>query len=108
MHASSPAGAGTQLLASELRTEYLVEPLGLDRPQPRLGWTLVASQPARGLRQTAYQVRVAQDPDELPGQASLWDSGIVESDTTSHVAYAGLPLISRARCHWSVRVRDQQ
>jgi alpha-L-rhamnosidase len=109
MQASPQAAAGDALLVLDLRTEYLVEPLGLDEPKPRLSWTLAASQPAsRAVRQTAYHIRVTRNPDDLPGEAQLWDSGVVESDVTTHIEYAGQPLSSRLRCHWCVRVRNHR
>lgn len=108
MQASPLTGAGSTLLALDLRTEYLIEPLGMDMPSPRLGWTLAVSRPpGRGSRQTAYHIRVAGSPDDLPDKGDLWDSGVVESSSTTHIEYAGRPLTSRLRCHWCVRVRDR-
>jgi alpha-L-rhamnosidase len=37
-----------------LRCEYLVNPLGIDSPQPRLSWTLHSKE--RGQVQKAYQL----------------------------------------------------
>ena len=42
---------------TNLRCEYLSNPLGIDVPQPRFSWVLEHS--ARGEMQTAYQVLVA-------------------------------------------------
>jgi alpha-L-rhamnosidase len=86
-----------------LRCEYLVDPLGLDERTPRLSWQLAGS--ARGLRQAAYRIQVASSPEKLAaGDADLWDSGRVESSTTTHIPYAGVPLTSRQHCHWQVEV----
>lgn len=92
-----------------LRTEYLVNPLGMDMPEPRLSWQLQAgSERSRGLRATAYQVLAASSPALLiPSQADLWDSGEIVTDQTVLVAYRGKPLTSRAMCFWTVRTRDQ-
>ncbi len=91
----------------ELRCENLCNPLGIDRPQPRLSWRLAPG--ARGLAQAAYQVVVtADDPAETPGdEKTLWDSGKVTSDQSSFVPYGGPPLSPSTRCHWKVRVWDQ-
>jgi alpha-L-rhamnosidase len=44
----------------QLRTEYRVNPQGIDVTDPRLSWVLAAADAkARGLRQTAYRVIVA-------------------------------------------------
>ena len=86
---------------TDLRCEYLTDPLGIDALQPRLSWKLEPGPP--GLHQTAYRVIVA--PADTG--ANLWDSGEIESDQSVHVVYGGKPLSSRARCVWKVRVRDE-
>ena len=91
---------------ARLRCEYLVNPLGLDEPSPRLSWTMESNR--RGARQTAYRLRVASTPEKLAaGAPDLWDSGLVASHETTHIAYAGKPLLSRATCHWCVEIRDE-
>ncbi|HWP41296.1 MAG TPA: hypothetical protein VNL70_10260, partial [Tepidisphaeraceae bacterium] len=85
-----------------LRCEYLVNPLGIDTPRPRLSWEL--ADPRRGARQTAYQIAVAGSLARLGSdQPDLWNSGIVSSDQSIHVEYAGAELASRQRCYWKVR-----
>ncbi len=89
-----------------LTCEYLVDPLGLDTAAPRLSWQLDGAH--RGARQTAYQVLVASSPARLAdGVGDCWDSGKVADDETLHIAFAGTPLRSRARCWWAVRVWDE-
>jgi alpha-L-rhamnosidase len=106
--AATPASEGA-LTPERLRCEYLVGPLGIDVTQPRLSWELRATdENARGLRQSAYQVQVASSPEVLvAGDADLWDSGKVMSDETIGIVYTGEALTSRDRCHWRVRVWDQ-
>jgi alpha-L-rhamnosidase len=91
-----------------LLCEHRLDPLGIGEPQPRLTWSLVASDPAaRGLRQSAYQILVASSPEQLARhEGDLWDSGQVSSAETALV-YRGTPLGSRTRCWWKVRVWDQ-
>lgn len=89
---------------TELRTEYLVAPLGIDETEPRLSWRLETDR--RGARQCAYRIRVASSPTALENP-DLWDSGRVESGRTTHVAYAGRPLAARQLCHWQVEVWDE-
>lgn len=102
----APAPAPADCTPVELRCEYRVDPLGIDVAQPRLFWKLQSNE--RGQRQTAYRVLVASTPQQLAADdADLWDSGRVESDATTHVAYAGPPLLSRTRCYWKVRVWDR-
>jgi len=105
--AADPQTAKADLQPTYLRTEYLVNPLGLDEPHPRLSWELQSR--TRGQRQTAYQILVATQPDRLvPGEADLWDSGKIDSDQTAHIAYNGKPLASGQVCWWTVQVWDKQ
>ena len=93
------------LRIEDLRCEYLCSPLAIDTPQPRLSWILQSEQ--RGREQTAYRVLVSSKADLLSkDQGDLWDSGKVESDQTTQVAYAGKPLASRMQCFWKVQVWD--
>jgi len=98
-----------QAQPGNLRCEYRVNPVGIDVAQPRLSWKITAAQPLdRGVRQTAYQVLVASQPEILAaGKGDLWDTGRVQSDQSIHVVYAGKPLRSRARAFWKVRIWDQ-
>lgn len=99
--------AVAQPVVGDLRCEDLVNPLGIDRPQPRFSWVLAPG--ARGLAQSAYQVMVtADDPTAEKGEArTLWDSGKVASDQSSFVPFGGAPLTSGTRCNWKVRVWDR-
>ncbi len=102
----SSVGAEAAVCATNLRCEYLVNPLGVDVAKPRLSWILESDR--RGERQTAYRVLIASSAAMLANdQADLWDSGRVESDATIHVAYAGKPLPSRTQCFWKVQVWDR-
>jgi alpha-L-rhamnosidase len=96
--ATCPAAVATK----NLRCEYLTDPLGLSASSPRLSWIVTSSD--RGEKQTAYQILVASSVALLQaGQADLWDSGKVESEETSQIAYAGKGLVSRESCFWKVR-----
>jgi alpha-L-rhamnosidase len=94
---------------SHLRCEYLVDPLGIDEPRPRLSWRLESKR--RGTWQGAYRVLVASSPDLLvkegEGAGDLWDSGQIQSDQSTHVAYGGKVLSSRERAFWKVTVWDE-
>ena len=95
------------LIPTDLRCEYLQDPLGVDTMAPRLSWKLQSDRRCR--MQSGYQVLVASDPSLLlAGKADLWDSGHVHSEQNIHVEYAGQPLQARQRCFWKVRVWDQE
>lgn len=97
------------ITVTNLTCEYLVNPLGLDTPQPRLGWQLAAVNPAsRGQRQIAYRLLVSRSPESLSrDQGELWDSGRVVSGQSQLVPYAGLPLRAGQACWWKVAVWDE-
>jgi len=100
------AQLASEVRVTDLRCEYLANPLGIDVVPPRLSWKLESQW--RGQKQTAYQVLVAGNEKLLrDNKADLWDSGKVASDQSIHLVYAGQPLISRARCYWKVRVWDK-
>jgi alpha-L-rhamnosidase len=91
---------------TNLRTEHLPKPLGLDSPSPRLQWQLASDE--RGQRQTAYRILVARSPKALSANESeLWDSGKVASDASTQIPYAGRPLSSGQECFWKVQVWDR-
>ena len=88
---------------TNLRCEYLKDPLGIEATRPRLSWIITSDQ--RGQRQTAYQVLVASSEALLKrGKGDWWDSGKVESDQSANAEYAGRPLVSGTRYEWKVRV----
>lgn len=95
------------LTVRNLRCEYLENPIGLTQAKPRLFWNLHSDK--RGQKQYAYQILVASSHSILEqNQGNLWDSGMVISDASTHIPYAGRGLKSGDRCFWKVRVWDEQ
>ncbi len=95
------------MIITNLRCEYLTNPLGIDIARPRLSWELRDDR--RGVRQSAYQIQVATDKAALHKDAAdLWDSGKVASDQSAHVVYAGEALGSGQRAWWRVRMWDAE
>ena len=89
-----------------LRCEYLVNPLGIDVATPRLSWAVASSE--NGQIQSAYQILVASSAIALKtGTTDIWDSGVVNSDETLNIHYAGKKLISGQRCYWQVSIWDK-
>jgi len=92
---------------TNLRTEYRLEPQGVDTLRPRLSWTL--DSPERAQSQTAYQILVATSAAALDaGRGDLWDTGKVASGESIGIVYGGKPLTSHLRCYWKVRVWDKR
>ena len=81
--------------ATQLRVEYLKDPMGIDIRNPRLYW-----QCEDGIQQTAYQIHA--DIDGRP-----YDSGKVESRSMIHIPFAG-KLTSRSIVNWKVRLWDEE
>jgi alpha-L-rhamnosidase len=106
---SAPAAAQSAK-AGHLKTEYRIDPAGIDAAAPRLQWqlTLPRDSTQRGVRQTAYQIQAFSDADLiLTGKPDLWDTGKVISDQSTQIVYAGKPLASRQSVAWRVRIWDQ-
>ena len=61
-------------MIQDLRTEYLHNPLGLDKQQPQFTWVLAGD--GRGIMQSTYRVLVG---DQGSADGSIWDSQIVHS-----------------------------
>ncbi len=87
------------LFVYDLKTEYLVNPLGVDAVKPRFSWKLRSA--AQGMAQVAYRI-VARDDTHI-----LWDSGRVESHESQRILYAGEPLVSRQRVEWHLAVETE-
>ena len=96
---------GATLTPVHLRCEYVVDPMGVDLPHPRLFW--VDKSRELGQYQSAYEILVASSAEKLASnQGDLWDSGKVNSDETIQIPYAGQPLKSSQPVSWKVRVWD--
>lgn len=89
------------LRINKLTCEYREAPLGLDELHPRFSWQLQSDH--FHVLQTAYHIQAAADPDFIK---IVWDSGIVSSGTSIHIAYAGNALSPRTRYYYRVKVWD--
>jgi hypothetical protein len=64
---------------TNLRTEYKINPLGIDAAQPRFSWEIVSGK--RNFTQKAFQIRASKlEKDLLEGKNLMWDSGKILSD----------------------------
>ena len=82
--------------AVRLRTEYLVNPIGIDIVAPRLYWNAEG-----GTEQTAYQI-IAKSGGKI-----IWNTGKVASSRMTHILYEGQPMHSREKVYWSVKLWDE-
>lgn len=81
--------------AVHLKTEHLVNPMGIDMIHPYLSWNC-----EDGVRQTAYEIEAAGN-----GQV-VWNSGKVMSGEMN--AVLGICAKSRQRICWKVRLWDEK
>ena len=88
-----------------LTCDYLVAPLGVDNPAPRLSWRLEDKR--QGARQTAYQIIVGEDSlSVVREKGDVWDSGKKESDQML-ITYGGQKLRPFTKYYWKVSVWDK-
>ncbi len=94
---SLSAARGQAALPAHLRTGDVTA------PSLRLAWTLESSDSSRGIRQIAYEIRMATSaPTLATGKPDLWDSGRVAS-SSMNAAYGGKPLPAGSSLVWQVR-----
>ena len=88
-----------------LRTEYLVNPLGLENAHPRLTWMLDDNR--HGAKQTAFQVIVGTDSMAVSrGAGSMWATPKVNSSNIL-ATYQGKVLQPYTKYFWKVDVWDK-
>lgn len=97
--------AGLHAAPVRLTCDYVVNPLGIDAPRPRLSWQSDSKE--RNWRQSAYRLLVATNAGLLQnGKHDVWDSGRRESDESVSVEYGGPALKGATRYYWTVQVWD--
>ncbi len=93
------------LKISNLKCENLINPLGIDNPQPKFSWQIISTQ--RNTMQSAYRILVSDNPVMLSSDnGNLWDSKKVKSDQSILVQYKGKPLQSGKKYYWKVMIWD--
>lgn len=89
----------------DLKCEYIVNPLGIDSPNPRFTWRMNDNR--QGASQTAYQLFVGTDSAEVSNRTgNVWNSG-KKSSGQSLVKYQGGSLKPFTRYYWSIILWDQ-
>jgi alpha-L-rhamnosidase len=88
-----------------LKCEYLVNPIGIDAPQPRFTWQMADSR--QHAKQLAYQVIVGTDSSAVSqGNGNFWQTPKIDS-AINLVIYQGKPLLPYTKYYWSVRLWDK-
>ena len=83
--------------AIRLKTEHLINPIGVDFTAPRLSWNCDG-----GVKQTAYQILAADEAGTV-----LWDSGRVESSAMC-AQWGGAPVPPKTKVLWKVQLWDEE
>ncbi len=96
--------ANERVSITDMRTEGVSQPMGIEEAAPRFSWRYEASpQSPRGFRQSAWRIQVASSLEKLSlRQADMWDSGEQPGADTLAAIYAGKPLQSATRYFWQV------
>jgi alpha-L-rhamnosidase len=81
--------------AMNLKTEHMVNPLGIGIGNPVLSWTCEG-----GVKQTAYQI-IAKCGGQI-----VWNSEKVESSQMS-VRWGAAPAKAKERIYWSIKLWDE-
>jgi len=88
-----------------LKCEHLVNPIGIDNPNPRLSWMMADDR--KGAVQHAYRVIVGTDSLQLKSKMNVqWDSDKVNS-ANSLIIYKGRALAPFTKYFWRVEVLDK-
>ena len=85
---------------TDLRTDYMTTPLGIDAASPRFSWKMESDRYDQ--RQAAYRIVVKESPSGV----TVWDSGDAVSEVSVGVVYGGEPLKPCTRYDWTVEVRN--
>ena len=98
--------ADPDVAVTGMRTDYTLNPTGIDHSRPQLTWQL--SDNRTGAAMTAFRVLVATSPELLQeGKADMWDSGRQKDGLNYRVRYAGKPLQPSTRYFWKVQAWDK-
>ena len=89
----------------DLKSEYLVNPIGIDVKSPRLTWKINDSR--RGAIQKSYDICVGTDSAKVAaGKGSYWKTGKINS-SSQMVVYDGNQLKPYQKYYWLLKVWDK-
>ncbi len=85
-----------------LKTEYEINPIGIDVFRPRLSWQIVSDE--KNVMQKNYRIIIADSLKNLDSENLIWDSEKISSDSSINVEYEGPIPKSTQRFFWKVCV----
>ncbi len=92
----------SNITISNLKCEYLINPIGIDAVNPRFTWQLESSE--RGIGQNAIQIIVGTDSLFTP-DSQVWDSGKINADINLTM-YNGASLMPFTKYFWGIWIWD--
>ena len=84
-----------------LKVNQITEALGMDVEKPVFSWKL------RAEKQNTMQKQAQILVGKTDGSAGVWDSGVMDTDESAGIAYAGEALEAETRYYVTVKVWDQ-
>lgn len=94
-----------EFYTQNLSCEYMKDAV-VAKASPRFSWEISSTQ--RSQKQTAWQVIVSDDPEEIEtAMGSTWDSGKTKGNKTFGIKWQGDKLQSFTKYYWKVRVWDK-
>ena len=87
-----------------LKTEGMINPLGIDVNKPRFSWKIEATS-EQNVKQQAYQILVASSVEKLKNNdADVWNSDKINSENQLWIPFGGDELKSNQQFFWKVKV----
>ena len=98
--------AGEGAAAVDLKTDYRMNPMGLDRLPPALSWRMDAAD-RPGAMQTGWRIQSASSSADILAGRAAWDSGKVDSEGSWQIPYGGPIPKPGERVWWRVKIWDE-
>ena len=86
----------------EIRINDRITPIGTDIKEPLISWILESEE--RDMKQSCVRILTGREP----GGSDCWDSGLLETDRSIGIRYAGNPLQAQTRYYVTVCVQDRR
>ena len=99
-------GRASDLMISNLKCNYLINPLGIENEHPTLSWEINSEEGNKS--QTAYHILVSSNLQDLSNEnGDIWNSGKILSGNSINVSFDGNPLKSGENYFWKVKIWDE-
>lgn len=110
--ACTACGASKQTEITNLKTNYIRNPIGVDDESILFSWQMDSEEQDKS--QSAYRITVyecdqgnREQDDAIASEICVWDSGKVESSLSVAIPYEGEPLKPQTGYEWSADVWDE-